>query len=658
MAAPADPPPPRARHLSDYQLPLAYPARVAHDDDDDEDGDEDGDGGVVGATKKMTKMATGGGRTLRTSSDFVNARLVEAGLPLGGVGPSSSSSSSSLASHSASLGRFVRDMEGTGCYDAVRVRLGMPSPSSSSSSSAGRCDVTVKLREKRWYRLHVGGGVNADDLTSLGGGGGGGIGGGNVGELPKLQFETSASLLNLTGYADVSSASYSVDQTGTASFGIAHDRPLVSCLSRNGDLYRRLMTMPDDPNGGGGGAAHDNGDGGTAPSSSSSTSPTTARRSFLGMGSRASLGLHATFHDEDHERTRSSKEYARSLGVRLANHNVGSAGSSRPSTSPPESMAGPYLFAEWSASLRDVLPKRCPTHPYRLDCSREVALGAGTSLKHSLSAGLYLNGCRVDDRRDPTVGYDAHVAGEVAGPPGDVGYWKLRGGASCHLPVGSLLRSISTSAKDDDGTNATASGDTWNESACRDDDDGVTGMALHSSFNCGVIRPLAFGRSPGDANGGAMDVGSASSLQPSDRFYVGGPGQLRGFLPAGIGPRSNGGGGSSVPGGDALGGDLFYASTLAVSAPFPPYLAALRGNGARMFGFANAGTCVSASPLAGPGCTTVWNRVLMSSRLAVGGGVSVGSPLGRFEATYAVPLRYGPRDARRSVQFGLSAQFG
>jgi hypothetical protein len=159
-------------------LPLAYPARVAHDDDDDEDGDEDGDGGVVGATKKMTKMATGGGRTLRTSSDFVNARLVEAGLPLGGVGPSSSSSSSSLASHSASLGRFVRDMEGTGCYDAVRVRLGMPSPSSSSSSSAGRCDVTVKLREKRWYRLHVGGGVNADDLTSLGGGGGGGIGGG------------------------------------------------------------------------------------------------------------------------------------------------------------------------------------------------------------------------------------------------------------------------------------------------------------------------------------------------------------------------------------------------------------------------------------------------------------------------------------------------
>ena len=78
----------------------------------------------------------------------------------------------------------------------------------------------------------------------------------------------------------------------------------------------------------------------------------------------------------------------------------------------------------------------------------------------------------------------------------------------------------------------------------------------------------------------------------SDRFYIGGPGQLRGFMPAGIGPRSSASkGGSSVPGGDALGGDLFYTSTLAMSVPFPSYFATLRQNGARIFGFANAGTC-------------------------------------------------------------------
>ena len=200
-------------------------------------------------------------------------------------------------------------------------------------------------------------------------------------------------------------------------------------------------------------------------------------------------------------------------------------------------------------------------------------------------------------------------------------------------------------------------------SATNDDDDAhvgvddghsVTGMTLHSSFNCGVIRPLTFGGSLGDIANGPDNP--SSSLPPSDRFYVGGPGQLRGFLPAGIGPRSRGGG-SSVPGGDALGGDLFYTSTIAVSAPFPSCLSALRGNGARLFGFANAGTCVSASPLIGLGCSSVWNRALMSTRLAVGGGVSVGLPIGRLEATYAIPLRYGPRDARRSIQFGLSAQF-
>ena len=54
----------------------------------------------------------------------------------------------------------------------------------------------------------------------------------------------------------------------------------------------------------------------------------------------------------------------------------------------------------------------------------------------------------------------------------------------------------------------------------------------------------------------------------------------------------------------------------------------------------------------------VWNQILQSSRVAVGGGVSVGSPMGRFEATYVVPMRYGPRDARKSVQFGFGFSFG
>ena len=137
-------------------------------------------------------------------------------------------------------------------------------------------------------------------------------------------------------------------------------------------------------------------------------------------------------------------------------------------------------------------------------------------------------------------------------------------------------------------------------------------------------------------------------------------------MPAGIGPRSSASkGGSSVPGGDALGGDLFYTSTLAMSVPFPSYFATLRQNGARIFGFANAGTCCAINAgdntsniLSGGVSSSYWNQILQSSRVSVGGGVSVGSPMGRFEATYAVPVRYGPRDARKSVQFGFGFSFG
>lgn len=62
--------------------------------------------------------------------------------------------------------------------------------------------------------------------------------------------------------------------------------------------------------------------------------------------------------------------------------------------------------------------------------------------------------------------------------------------------------------------------------------------------------------------------------------------------------------------------------------------------------------------LLGLASAPAWSQIIGSSRLAVGGGVSVGLPMGRFETTYAVPLRYGPRDARKAVQFGFGFSFG
>ncbi len=614
----------KAEYLSGYSLPLNYPANVTSiTNDDDAD--------------------SGSNKPLRTSSEFINARLLEAGLPLGGGTPSKLT----LADHSVATQRFISDLEGTGCYDSVQVHIGnnqdtrINSEDEQQQNAYEMFDVTVRLKEKNWYKIYIGGGVNSEDLNSLGTSGasaGNAFGGGAgvaLGALPKLQFESSISASNLSGFADMSTALYSVDQTGASSFKFTHDRPLCSWLPKHSSLYDWLM--PQDPR-----------LVGDTPTEQKQTNDDIDEMQVfidddaqyaLGGGSHATLGIHALCQEQDFESTRSSKEFSRSIGVRLANHCRGASrgpgigGGNRPSTSPPETMAGPYLFLDWNACLRDTLPRRHSEFPFALDCSSEVANHAGTALKHSLTGGVYLNGSLTDDRYDPTMGYDAHLVGEVAGPPGDAGFWKLKGGGAFHFPL-ELLRIMTEGIDSND--------DTEDEPL-----DSVMGPTLHSAVNFGIARPLTF-------NGLCGNVGG---IPLSDRFYSGGPGQLRGFLPAGIGPRATTGG-SSTPGGDSLGGDMFYTSTLAASVPFPSYFATLRQNGGRLFGFANAGTCVSVDPSVGFASLSACSRIMNSSRVAVGGGVSMGTPMGRFELTYAVPMRYGPKDARKHVQMGFGFSFG
>ncbi|KAL7538805.1 hypothetical protein ACHAWF_006218 [Thalassiosira exigua] len=692
----------RAEHAASYPLPLTYPARVAASPKAGSVAAADGGGGVGGVVGAPTAPRS------RTSPEFVNARLLESGAALGRAVPPRRPAAlaggefgpSALARHGASVGRFVRDLEGTGCYDSVRVEIdrgsrvaggGDGDVGGGAEGPPGACDVSVYLEEKNWYKLYVGGGVNSDDLTSLGGGMGGGGGNHLLGSLgggsglgaavPKVQFEASASLLNLTGFADVSSASYAADQTGASSFRVVHDRPLVAWVPRDDGALGgvRRWLMPPDPRDASQSQADVEGGGdGSYPSESEVFSDDEAQYA-LGGGSHATLGVHATFHEVDREHIRSSKEYVRSVGTRLANHSRGASRSSllgggggggggahRPSTSPPEAMAGPYLHLDWSLSLADALPKRSSVHPFALDCSPQVAREAGTRLKHSLTAGARLNGCVTDDRYDPTMGYDARLEGEVAGPPGDAGFWKVRGAGAWHCPL-ELLSMALFGVDGDDGGGASDGGGEDAASPL------VVGPAMHSSFQFGIVRPLTFN--------GLVDDTNRSAIPPSDRFYVGGPLQLRGFLPAGIGPRSSdrsggSGGSSGSPGGDALGGDFFYATTFALSAPFPSRLGTLRNSSARVFGFANAGTCVSlaglspttagmASPFRTglgmgslPPLNPALGRILNSTRLAVGCGISAGTPLGRLEATCALPVRYGPLDARRSVQLGFGLDFG
>eukprot|EP00536_Pseudo-nitzschia_multiseries_P004255 jgi/Psemu1/237487/estExt_Genewise1.C_700031 len=414
-------------------------------------------------------------------------------------------------------------------------------------------------------------------------------------KLPKAQFESSLTLSNLTGHLDRSFLQYTVDQAATARVQLSHERPFYSWFPENSVAAHSILA--------------------------------------LGKGSQYSLGIRALIDTVDFESSRSYQEYQRTIGWRL--DNTGNV--NRPDMAPVTEAGGMYWGLDWSLGLRDIVPRKHPELPYAADASPEIVMQSGPSLLHSLKCEARSNGSGVDDRYQPTIGVDVHASTELAGPPGDVGFVKAEGGVAIHVPLDGDV---------DELGNFTPS---QNPSL-------LDRISFHAMASGGLLKPLSFG-------------GLCKPPTISDRFFVGGPMQLRGFLPAGIGPRSAKGG-STSPGGDAMGGTLYY--TINVSASMaPPPGSLLDSYGIRFFGFWNAGTLVGLSPLTcshyhhyqspqgqGPSPIPTWKQIAQSTRTAVGVGVSGGTPLGRMEVTYAYPLRYGPRDARRNLQFGFGFSFG
>jgi len=570
-------------HVQSFPVKLALPANVlspetaataaaATSDDSGSAGDKD-------KASSPSAAAAAAAAAPRTDQDFVNIRLMESGIKFDEV--------QSLGEASAAVANFVDGMKSTGCYDSVQVAIGRPAPvSGEDADTAGQSQeaqqarqgggdngnaanaaaaaaaaaaahveprhLDVILGEKRWYKLYIGGGIKHEGII------GGSSSGSSIEQLPRVQMETSAGLLNVSGCSDVTSAAYTVDQTGATTLGLSHDRPLYSCFAPYSALYNAVLTNP------------------------------------LLNASNTALRVTGRMDTVDWECARSSRDRTRSIGVKICNWGH---------VAVPEAAKDAYVGLEWTAAFRDVLPRRHPSSPYACDASPEIVAQAGPSWKHSLLYQHRLNNSLCDDKFNPTSGVDAHWSWEVAGPPGDVGFVKGTGGAALHVPVVDTLG----------------------------------GISLHASINGGFIRPITYGGL------------CPSTTSITDRFYVGGPIQLRGFMHSGIGPRAETGG-KSTAGGDALGGDLFYTATVAASIPFPG-ISLLRDNGMRLFTFANAGTLTGLD-------ATPASAILRSTRASVGGGLAIGTPMGRLEATYAVPLRYGPRDARRSVQFGLGFSFG
>ena len=314
----------------------------------------------------------------------------------------------------------------------------------------------------------------------------------------------------------------------------------------------------------------------------------------LPKGSQYHLGVRAVLDTMDYDWTRSYKEYQRYIACRLDN----SGRVQRPDMAP-----GYFWGLDWQLALRDVVPRKHPELPYAANASHEIVALSGSSLTHSITWEVRTNGEHLDDRFQPTQGLDWFSKVEVAGPPGDVGFAKAQGGAAVHIPL-------------------TPEG----------------GVALHGTCAAGFLQAVNY-------------KGLCKPPTISDRFFVGGPMSIRGFMPAGIGPRSSSGVTSAgvSAGGDSLGGALYYTASLSASMAVPGVLG---DYGLRAFSFVNSGTLVGTThgiPL---------QKILNSTRTAVGAGISAATPMGRFEATYAWPIRYGPKDARRNMQFGFGFNFG
>lgn len=261
-----------------------------------------------------------------------------------------------------------------------------------------------------------------------------------------------------------------------------------------------------------------------------------------------------------------------------------------------------FSSIEYGILYRDLIPRRHATMPYHFVASPEIVAQSGASVKHAITSVTSYNSYSTDSSNLPVHGLQMQCSTELALPPGDTGFVKGQVSVAGHLPI---------------FTNR---------------------LALHTSISSGYLRSISFG-------------GLCGPPSISDRFLLGGTGSFRGFVPAGIGPRSRSINSLATNNGlgDALGGNLFYTATLMASLAPPDTIEGVSQltRALRLFGFTTIGSCLSVSN------TTSWKDVVGSTRISAGVGIASGVLGRRIEATYTLPINYGPIDGRRRFQLGI-----
>jgi len=552
--------------------------------------------------------------------ELIQHRLLEAGVLY--------EVPTSIRSIVASTTSFVQDLEATGCFDTVRVEIGSPGklPTQETVGLSGQAAAEPSGPPTRHLKVLL----NQARWYRLH------IGGG---------LKTD-SLINNPEQQALSASSVFGGNTGGAVLPTAELDASITLRNLTGYLdttslqytldTRSIATIALDHQ---------------RPLYSIFPKDSDMRNNILSndRGSQYSFQTRFVLDTVDYEFTRSYKEFQRLLSVRATNQNRATArGDSVPSF---------FTSLEWKTLLRDIVPRRHATIPFAYNASHPIVQQSGPSVKHAFVAEMRSNGAFVNQRDDdvdgaaslqflnPTSGLEFHSLAELATPPGDVGFFKFDAGLSLHRTL------------------------FYTQQTTTSDTDRKSGVALHGALNTGYLHPLSFG-------------GLCGPPTISDRFFVGGPFSLRGFLPAGIGPRSHdimSESSGTTPRhrdrpGDALGGDFYYTATAMLSMS-PRILESVfvepklqetvdaDGNRVlvstespldafRVFGFVNVGTCV------GSVCHTPLSAIMGSTRTSVGVGLATALLGPRLEVTCAWPLRYGPKDVRRNFQFGMGFTFG
>ncbi|KAI1821449.1 outer membrane protein, OMP85 family [Xylaria intraflava] len=182
---------------------------------------------------------------------------------------------------------------------------------------------------------------------------------------------------------------------------------------------------------------------------------------------------------------------------------------------------------------------------------------------------------------------------------------------------------------------------------------GPSGVSIGCGLRAGLLYPLPL----------SFGLNGASPSRLNDRFTLGGPTDVRGFSLGGLGPRD---------GADALGGDVFVASSVNMLIPFPrtapdsPFRIQLFANGGRSVAMKHRGKNHGNASGQRMTAASVLDGMLSAAKEASTGLPSISAGVGlvythsiaRFELNFSLPLvtRMG-EESRKGLQVGVGINF-